>query len=286
MGDAECQFQGSLSDLSVIETLQLIGNQRKTVSLRLASDEEEVVLQFREGLLTSARVMQGPRREPFLDALVALGHLSPNEALPLGAKIWDEGRDPWTVVREVAHLDRETCERVFLGMTEALLDRVLLWDRGHFAMLPPTHAEEVFHPGIPIDNLLLDAMRRLDELAAWKQGEFLPSAIPFLAAGGDLIVSSDPLRRTVLRQIDGRRTIQQIADATRLGEHATYSTIADGVRDGAVQIFSPRGGTASIAVAGDSAKITGSGGPASDPAPRGDQFLGRPAPLRRSRAVA
>ncbi len=70
----------------MIETLQLIGNQRKTLSLRLVSDDEEVVLQFRDGLLASARVMQGPRREPFLDALVALGHLSPNEALPLGAR--------------------------------------------------------------------------------------------------------------------------------------------------------------------------------------------------------
>jgi hypothetical protein len=229
--------QGSLRDLSVIETLQLVGNQRKTLSLRFTLDEEEVLLHFREGLLTAARVTQESRREPFLDALVALRHISPSEALPLAAQICDKGRDPWLVAREVSHLERETCERVFLGVTEALLDRILLWERGHFAMLPPSPVEPVFSPGRAIDNLLLDAMRRLDELAAWKHGEFPSGAVPFLAAGGDLVVSSDPLRRAVLRQIDGRRTIQQIVEATRLGEHETYQTIVDGVTEGSIQIL-------------------------------------------------
>jgi hypothetical protein len=231
-------MQGSLRDLSVIETLQLVGSQRKTVSLRFATEEEEVVLHFREGLLRSIRATQGSRREPFIDALVALGHISPSDALPLSAQVWEEGRDPWIVVREVPHLERETCERVFLGVTEALLDRILLWDRGHFSMLPPAPAEPVFKPGLAMDNILLDAMRRLDELAAWKQGEFPPSAIPFLASGGELVVSSDPLRRAVLRQVDGRRSIREIVEATRLGEHETYSTIADGVQAGSIQILS------------------------------------------------
>jgi hypothetical protein len=231
-------IQGSLRDLSVIETLQLVGNQRKTVSLRLATEEDEVVLHFREGLLTSIRAIQGGRREPFLDALVALGHISPSEALPLSAQVWEEGRDPWIVACEVPHLERGTCERVFLGVTEALLDRILLWDRGHFAMLPPASAEAVFRPGLAMDNILLDAMRRLDELAAWKQGDFPASAIPFLASGGDLVVSSDPLRRAVLRQVDGRRSIREIVEATRLGEHETYATIADGVQGGSIHLLS------------------------------------------------
>lgn len=231
-------IQGSLRDLSVIETLQLVGSQRKTVSLRFATEEQEVVLHVHEGLLTSIRATRGDRREPFLDALVALGHLSPSEALPLSAQVMDERRDPWIVACEVPHLERETCERVFLGVAEALLDQILLWDRGHFAMLPPTTAEAVFKPGLAIDNILLDAMRRLDELAAWKQGSFPATAIPYLASGGDLVVSSDPLRRAVLRQVDGRRSIREIVEATRLGEYETYATIADGVQGGAIQILS------------------------------------------------
>ena len=62
-------IQGSLRDLSVIETLQLVGSQRKTVSLRFATEEEEVVLHVREGLLTSIRATRADHREPFIDAL-------------------------------------------------------------------------------------------------------------------------------------------------------------------------------------------------------------------------
>jgi hypothetical protein len=229
--------QGSLRDLSVIETLQLVGNQRKSVSVRFSADAEVVVLNFHEGLLTSARVTQGTRREPFIDALIVLGHISPSDALPLSAAVLEQGRDPWVVAQEVPHLDRETCERVFLGVTEAILDRILLWDRGHFSMLPASPSAAVFTPGLSIDNLLLDAMRRLDEVAAWKHGDFPPSAIPFISAEGDVVVSSDPIRRAVLRQIDGRRTIQQIAEATRLGEYETYQTIAEGVQGGSIQIL-------------------------------------------------
>jgi hypothetical protein len=230
-------IQGSLRDLSVLEAIQLIGTQRKTVTLRLQCDPEEFHLHFEDGLLVASHRRGGGRDEPFLEAMVAMTHLSPPEAARIGQHLRSSPRDMWSSVLDQPHLDRETCERVYLLATEAIIDRVLLWDRGHFALLPPTKVEPVFSPGLSLDTVLLDAMRRLDEVASWKKGMLPPTSVPCLNGQEELYISSDPLRRAVVRQVDGRRTMNQIVEATRLGEHPIYSTLAEGVEAGWVQVL-------------------------------------------------
>jgi hypothetical protein len=230
-------IQGSLRDMSVLEAIQLIGTQRKTVTLRLQCEPEEFHLHFEDGLLVASHRRGSGRGEPFLEALVALTHLSPPESMRVAAQVRSSSRDLWSLVLDVPHLDRETCERVYLLTTEAIVDRVLLWDRGHFALLPSTKVEPVFSPGLSVDTLLLDAMRRLDEVASWKKGPLPPSSVPCLNGPEELYVSSDPLRRAVVRQVDGRRTMSQIVEATRFGEHPIYSTLAEGVERGWVQVL-------------------------------------------------
>ena len=118
-----------------------------------------------------------------------------------------------------------------------MIDRLLLWDRGHFVLLPPEPVEPVFSPGLSVEEILIDAMRRLDELAAWKQGSLPEDSVPCLAGDEELFISSDPLRRAIVRQIDGRRSIAQIVEATRLGVHEVFQAIADGKDNGWIQIL-------------------------------------------------
>jgi hypothetical protein len=232
-------IQGSLQDMSVLEAVQLVGTQRKSTTLVLESKQDEVHLHFREGLLVSSHRKGGGQGEPFLDAMVALGHLSPSEAMSISQQIVDHGRDLWRVALEMEHLTRETCEQVYRQATEATLDRVLLWEEGHFALLPTAQIEYVFDPGISVDSLLLDAMRRIDELASWKQGQLAPEVVPCLEGLEENYVSSDPIRRAVLRQVDGRRTLAEIVEATRLGEYEIYSAISEGAEAGWVQLLRP-----------------------------------------------
>jgi len=230
-------IQGSLRDLSVLETLQLIGTQRKSVTLKLQEGGARIDLHFQDGLLVAIESVEPGRREPLIDTMVALGHISPAEALPLIEQVRDARRNAWQALRSVSRIERETCEAVYRAVTEATLDRVLLWDRGHFSMHPLAAVERVFDPGISMDSLLLDAMRRLDELAAWKQGEIPPTLVPCIPGGGELVITSDPLRRAVSKQTDGRRTIQEIVDATGLGEYDVYETITTGILEGWLQIL-------------------------------------------------
>lgn len=232
-------IQGSLHDMSVLEAVQLVGTQRKSTTLLFESSRHEVHLHFREGLLVSAHRKGSGQGEPFLDSLVALSHLSPAEAMSLSQQISEHGRDIWKVILEVEHLNRETCEEVYRQATEATLDRVLLWEEGRFALLPTEQIEYVFDPGLSVDSLLLDAMRRLDELASLKQGQLPPDVVPCLEGLEENHAASDPLRRAVLRQIDGRRNLSQIVEATRLGEYEIYSIISEGLEAGWIQLLRP-----------------------------------------------
>jgi hypothetical protein len=229
--------QGSLRELSALEVLQLIGSQRKTVTLRIESGEQEIQLHFEEGLLRAAHRNHAAAGEPYLETLIGLGHISPHDAMQLAGQVRDSGRDLWTVSLEIPRIERETCERAYRGAAEATIDRLLLWERGHFVMLPPEPVETVFTPGVSIEEILIDAMRRLDELASWKQGSLPEGSVPCLAGSEEHVISSDPLRRAIVRQIDGRRTVAQIVEATRLGEHEVYQAIVEGIDNGWIQIL-------------------------------------------------
>jgi hypothetical protein len=229
--------QGSLRELSALEVLQLIGSQRKTVTLRVESNDQEVQLHFEEGLLRAAHRGHAAAGEPYLETLIGLGHISPHDAMLLAEQVRESGRDLWTASLEIPRIDRETCEGAYRRAAEALIDRMLLWERGHFALLPPEPVETVFSPGLSVEEILIDAMRRLDELASWKQGTLPESSVPCLPGTEELVISSDPLRRAIVRQIDGRRTLAQICEATRLGEHEVYSAIADGIETRWIQLL-------------------------------------------------
>lgn len=230
-------IQGSLRDLSVLETLQLIGAQRKSVELTIVREDEEIHFHFRDGLLVAAHSKEPRPHETFLELLVGMGHIAPIDSIRLLKTARAEKRDIWILVLEMPHLSPETCHGVYMRSVEAQIDKALLWDSGHFSILPPCGIEEVVRPGISMDALLVDAMRRLDELAAWKQDTLPPTAVPSLRGADEWLSTNDPLLRAVIRQIDGRRTIAEVVEATHLGEHDVYETIAAGCETKWIQIL-------------------------------------------------
>lgn len=231
--------QGNLKEMGVLEILQLIGTQRKSATLRVESGEQRIEFHFHDGLLVACHRLSGGESEPFLETLVGLGHLTPAEAIRLADEAQQSRREIWTAALEHPRLDRELCTQVYLRALEGLIDRALLWDMGNFILLPLAPVTEAISPGLPVESILIDAMRRLDELADMKQGRLTPHAVPCLTGGEASVVSTDPLRRAVCRQIDGRRRMEEIVTATRLGEHEVYEAVCGGIEGGWIQILDP-----------------------------------------------
>jgi hypothetical protein len=221
-------LSGSLSDFSVLETLQLIGIQQKTGTLEIRSGRRRCHLHFQEGLLAGCRPTAEGGLDPFLQTLAGLGRCSREEAKRLSAS-----PSPEEIRRglpALTQLTEEMLEAVHRAVLQASLDRALLWDKGEFCFTPRTIIPEILQ-SLPVDQALLETMRRLDEAADLKAGGLGIESVPFrngpeaLAAAeakGATPETDDPsaseVRRALLALSDGRRTLGELVELFALAE--------------------------------------------------------------------
>ncbi len=217
-------LEGSLSEFSVLETLQLIGMQKKTGRLDVSSGRQRHSLHFRDGLLVSCEATRGNDRDPFLAALVGLGQLGSEEDRRYRATI-TATPDLWSRIVDSVPLEPETLEETRLLAMQATLDPVLLWNRGHFQFDSDCPVPSDF-PGWNTEQMLLESMRRLDEAADLKAGEFPLGAVPFAMPGlgfeperaaDDVLAAS--LERAFLARVDGKRTLGDLIKNLGVAEY-------------------------------------------------------------------
>jgi len=217
-------LQGSLSEFSVLETLQLIGLQKKTGRLDVTSGRLRQSLHFRDGLLVGCESVRSNDRDPFLAALVGLGQLGTEEDRRYRASI-NATPDLWSRVIDSVPLEPSTLEETRLLAMQATLDQVLLWNRGHFHFDSDSPVSTGFQ-GWNTEQVLLESMRRLDEAADLKAGEFPLGAVPVALPG----VAYDPerssddmlppaLERAFLARVDGRRSLTDLVKQLGIAEY-------------------------------------------------------------------
>ncbi|MBK8230484.1 MAG: DUF4388 domain-containing protein [Candidatus Eisenbacteria bacterium] len=217
-------LQGSLSEFSVLETLQLIGLQKKTGRLEVTSGRIRQCLHFRDGLLIGCEATRPNDRDPFLAALAGLGQLGSEDERRYRAST-SESPDLWSRLMESIPLEQETLEETRQLAMQATLDQVLLWNRGHFHFDADSPVPIGF-AGWNTEQVLLESMRRLDEAADLKAGEFglasvataLPGAQIDLESGPDDAVAAS-LERAFLARLDGRRTLGDLVKALGVAEY-------------------------------------------------------------------
>jgi hypothetical protein len=122
--------------------------------------------------------------------------------------------------------------------------QVFRWKGGRYRFTPQRSLdikERLLEP-LRVENLLLDAMRMLDEWPLIERE--IPSFDSILAKAQDLSSKMEAGRlseedREVLGLVDGARSIGEIVEASHLSEFDTCKILAGFVRSGAVQARSP-----------------------------------------------
>lgn len=217
-------LSGNLSDFSVLETLQIIGMQKKTGTLEIESGRLIRELHFHEGRILDCRPARPDMPDPFLEALVGLGRCDAASARRMRSLPSAEAD---IAVRDECALDQESYLSMRALVLQGIVDAVLLWDRGKFRFSP--------HPVAPpesgawnVEQVLLESMRRLDEAADLKTGAFVLHGIPRrtgAAPQGDDAKSPAEIEveRTLLRLSNGRNTLQDLIRITALAEYDVLS---------------------------------------------------------------
>ena len=221
-------LSGNLHEFSVLETLQLIGLQKKTGTLEVISARHRRTFQFQEGMLLGCFADRPEDPDPLLEGLVALGICEIRQARSwrgAGAHLDLEA------LRERCGLDEAEFASVRRLLLQGTIDQVLLWDHGQFCFTP-------LPPAIPnpapvnLEEILLESMRRLDEAVELRNGGLPPQAIPHAVSPwretdlADEEPAARWLAQAVLRHCDGKHPLKRIRSELGIGEYDLLTAVS------------------------------------------------------------
>ena len=221
-------FMGELSDVGVTDVLYLLSLRRHTGRLTISANGDEVGLFLTNGqpvLVTSTnlalRLGRTLIRQGFIDASQLQEALREQEITgygrPLGSILVGRG---WVTLDELAHALEEQC-------IDALA-RVIVAETGSFlfspGISPPPRTELI---PLNVDRILIEAMRRTDELATLRR--LLPAPAAPIRLGkmideiADTLGDAEVLVAATL--VTGPATLSELAERVTMDELALWRTL-------------------------------------------------------------
>ncbi len=219
-------IRGNLSEASLADVLQLLALGRKNGCLSLAGEACFGAVQFIEGRVVSAGIVNN--RDRLGDRLLRSGVTTADE---LARIVADCGHDDDRVLAEVLMADKsvplDVVQREYRNLMEEVVYQLFGWTEGSFTFEPdaigPGSGVVVPSYSMSVDSLLLEGARRVDE---WS---LIEKKIP----GFDIIFEADneklsesevslgPVEEKLLAHIDGTCDVNMLMDRTGLGQFET-----------------------------------------------------------------
>lgn len=227
----DLDLQGKIERFTLPEIFQLVSSGRKTGTLGIQRDDDIVMVYFRTGSVVYG---YGPRKTYHIGRmLVDMGRITPaqlDEVIAEQASPASGGKRLGQLMIEKRYIDRADLEEAIRKQVEELIFSLMSWERGSFKFYEnqfPT--EEEITINLSVENVILEGLRRLDEMNRIK--DCLPDAATVYAlapaeSGQVRNVSLKPEEWNVLALVDGRRTIDDILIASPLGSMETLHHLA------------------------------------------------------------
>ncbi|MEE9442820.1 MAG: DUF4388 domain-containing protein [candidate division Zixibacteria bacterium] len=227
----DLDLQGNIERFTLPEIFQLVLTSRKTGTLGIQRDDDIVMVYFKNG---SVIYGYGPRKTYHVGRmLVENGRLTSgqlDEAISIQANEKSSGRRLGQILIEKSYIDRADLEHVVRNQVEELIYSLMAWDQGSFKFYEnqfPT--EEEITVNLSTENIVLEGMRRLDEITRVK--EFLPDfSVVFALSPSEhdqkREVTLEPNEWNILALIDGHRNINDIIAVSSLDSYHVLKTVA------------------------------------------------------------
>ena len=223
-------LQGNLENFGLPEIFQLLSSAQKTGTLGIQKGDEVAMVYFRGGQVFYA---YGPRKMTRLgDLLVKQGRITPEQ---LDIAVNEKGRDQGhrrlgEILLAKQWLSHDDLEAAVQHQVEEVIYETLRWEDGMFKFYEeqfPTDEEITIT--ISTENLILEGVRRLDEMGRIKAGLPVFERILCLALSEDgrkkdIALASDEWN--VLTLVDGTRNIYEILEASGSDRLLTLRTLA------------------------------------------------------------
>jgi hypothetical protein len=219
------------------DLLQWASQSRKSGTLLLDGPEFSKKLYFRDGAVVA--VASDNPREFLGFYLVGWSLLDEDELQELLDMQDRYGTMLGELLVIVGRLSREELDYLLRIKTEEAIYELFLWPEADFKFLDDILPERKFQPAdVTVDTLILEGIRRLDEMA--RIVTRIPSAswVPRLVRAVEVRQMGES-ELTILREINGRNSIEDIALACRLGTFAILEYVFQGVEAGLIAVAAP-----------------------------------------------
>ncbi len=219
-------LKGTLQDFGALETFQLIALQQKTGTLEITHAGRQRRFVFENGQLLAAHTAPLKPEDPLVRFLVEMGYLH-EEDLPAWLGI--PGSQPVNQIDllvKLARLSEDDLVQAYDLFLQSVLDEILEWPQGHFQF----HSNRLDAPSKvvgpwKIEAVLMESMRRLDELADLRAAEMPPGLVARVVDPGAAALIEDRFCRAALACADGKRSLQEIAGTSRIAPYDLYQAL-------------------------------------------------------------
>jgi hypothetical protein len=210
----DLDLQGRIERFTLPEILQLIASSRKTGTLGIQKDDSIVMVYFKDG---SVIYGYGPRQTFHLGQLLRERGVITNQQLEDAVSIQAKSENSkrlGEIMISRNYIDRSDLEHVVTQQVRELLYSLLSWQSGSFKFYDnqfPT--EEEITVNLSVENVILEGLRRLDEMNMVR--ETLPDleavfTISASQAGRRREVSLEANEWNIMALVDGRRNLNEV----------------------------------------------------------------------------
>lgn len=222
-------LSGNLQSFGVPEILQLLALQRKSGILRLDhADGERQVLFIERGAIVGTRDRRGNDDDPFLAFLRHAGYLNDDQMATVNRIRRETGRDPLYILLSAGLIGRDRLVEALGQHTQQIIDRLLTWTEGSYEFTGDERSIPKMGLKLPlsIEELLMEGMRRMDELATIKQAVLAPDL--YLIRGSETLDRGSLSREllVVCDMVQESLTVESLVARSPLGEYSTYEAIS------------------------------------------------------------
>jgi hypothetical protein len=220
-------LQGNLDDFSLPEILQLIAVQQKSGVLKLTSGSDVAVIFFEGGRVVSTRDRRRNARDPLKAFLVQTGHLTEAQLKQIETIEAESRRELTDVLLSGNYLTAETLAVAIQDQIQDTMHQLLTWKQGtyHFSGDGRTVPKFAANVRLNTEGLLMESMRRLDEIVRYKQILSSPAMVlrPKALAMPPKDMTAQEQR--VLPLVDGLRPLRDIVAQSKLVEFEVYEAL-------------------------------------------------------------
>jgi hypothetical protein len=231
-------LQGNLDDFSLPEILQLIAVQQKSGVLKLTSGDDVAVVFFEGGKVVSTRDRRRNAKDPLKPFLLKTGRLSESQLRQVETIESESRRELTDILLSGNYLTNDQLARALEDQVQDTLYLLLTWKTGayHFSGDARTVPKFAVNVRLNTEALLMESMRRIDELARYKD-QFTSTAMVLrpkaLAVPPKEMTEAE---RRVLPLVDGLRPIRDVIAQSKLVEFEVYEALHHLLELGVVEI--------------------------------------------------